>query len=222
MNSIIVVAPHPDDETIACGGTLLRHKAEGDKLYWALVTAMTTGQGFSEASIQIRKEQIARVAELYKFDGVYEFNFPTTLLDRFPISKLVSAMSKVFTETRPDIVYLPYPGDIHSDHKVVFNVGLACTKWFRYPFVKRILAYEALSETDFCGDPDSNGFRPNVYIDISDYLEKKLAIATVYESEMAEFPFPRSEEAIRALAKVRGATCGFQAAESFMLIKEII
>jgi LmbE family N-acetylglucosaminyl deacetylase len=219
---VIVVAPHPDDETLGCGGAIIKHKEQGDEIYWLLVTAMNENQGFSKTTLTTRREQIIKVAELYKFNGVYELNFPTTMLDRVPTGELISAMSDTFTKIKPNTVYLPYSGDIHSDHKVVFHAGLACTKWFRYPSVQRILAYETLSETDFCGDLDSNGFRPNVYMDISNYLEKKLVIAAVYESEMAVFPFPRSEEAIRALAKVRGAACGCQAAEAFMLIKEII
>jgi LmbE family N-acetylglucosaminyl deacetylase len=222
MNSIVVVAPHPDDETIACGGTLLRHKDRGDKIHWILVTKMTEDQGFSPARIASRKEQIAKITASYPFDGLYELEFPTTMLDCIPIGDIVNKVSSVFKEICPNVVYLPYPGDIHSDHKVVFNAGLACTKWFRYPSVKRVLVYEALSETEFCGDPDSNGFRPNVYVDITNYQEKKLRLAEVYTGEMAEFPFPRSEEAMRALAKLRGTACGCQAAEAFMLIKEII
>lgn len=222
MNTIVVVAPHPDDETIACGGTLLRHKNRGDKIYWILATKMTEIQGFSAQQITARKEQIAMIGTSYPFDGIYELDFPTTMLDRLPMGDIVNKMSRVFKEICPNTVYLPYPGDIHSDHKVVFNAGLACTKWFRHPSVKRILVYEALSETDFCGNPDSNAFRPNVYVDIATYLEDKIKLANIYTGEMADFPFPRSEETIRSLAKLRGSACGCLAAEAFMLIKEIV
>lgn len=93
------------------------------------------------------------------------------------------------------------------------------TKWFRYPSVKRILAYETLSETDF-GLGTDLGFRPNIFINIENYLEDKLRAMDIYASELGRFPFPRSDEAIRALATLRGAASGFQAAEAFELLRE--
>ena len=98
---------------------------------------------------------------------------------------------------------------------------VACTKCFRFHSIKRILAYETISETDFGMNPSYNTFRPNVYIDISKYLEMKLEIMRIYASELGDFPFPRSEKAIRALAALRGAAAGCEAAEAFMLLKEI-
>jgi LmbE family N-acetylglucosaminyl deacetylase len=102
---------------------------------------------------------------------------------------------------------------------VVFNAVAAGTKWFRHPSVRRVLAYETLSETDF-GLNASPGFKPNVFVDITHFIDKKIEAANVYASELGKFPFPRSPEAIRALASVRGATSGFQAAEAFELLRE--
>jgi LmbE family N-acetylglucosaminyl deacetylase len=102
---------------------------------------------------------------------------------------------------------------------VVFDAVASCTKWFRYPSINRILAYETLSETDF-GLSTEQAFRPNVFVDIESFLDRKLQAMEVYKSEMGEFPFPRSREAIRALAAVRGAASGFKAAEAFELLRE--
>ena len=108
---------------------------------------------------------------------------------------------------------------MHTDHRIVFDAVIACTKWFRYPSVKRVLAYETLSETDF--SLNTNGrFYPNYFINISGYLEKKIELMSIYISEIAKFPFPRSYEAIRALATLRGAASGYIAAEAFQLLKE--
>jgi N-acetylglucosamine malate deacetylase 1 len=117
--------------------------------------------------------------------------------------------------------YLPFPGDVHSDHEVVFDACVACSKSFRYPFIRRILAYETLSETEFGISPEVSGFRPNLWVDISSYMVQKIEIMKMYEGEMGEHPFPRSERNIRALATVRGARSGQQSAEAFMILEEL-
>ena len=114
---------------------------------------------------------------------------------------------------------MPHPCYVHTDHRLVFDATSACAKWFRYPSVKRILAYETISETEFGLDPN-NFFCPNYYVDIGEFLERKLEIMSVYQSELGDFPFPRSSEAIRALAVLRGSTSGFVAAEAFQLLRE--
>ncbi len=160
-----------------------------------------------------------RVAEVFGFDAVFELNFPTAQLDRIPMSDLVTAISGVFKSFEPNEVFVPHPADVHTDHGVVFNAVASCTKWFRYPSVQRVLAYETLSETDF-GLGVAQGFRPNVFVNVEPYLEDKLRAMNIYASELGVFPFPRSNEAIRALATLRGTASGFRAAEAFELIRE--
>lgn len=222
MKKVIVVAPHPDDETLGSGGTLLRHKEQGDEVHWLIVTDIAQESDLYLKRLHSREKEIEKVKNMYGFNSVYNLKWPTTRLDTLPIGDIVNSISSVFQKVHPEIVYLPYPGDIHTDHKVVFNAVASCTKWFRYDSVKRVLAYETLSETDFVINPDGNCFRPNVFIDISKYLETKLEIMKVYTDELNEFPFPRSEQAIRALASLRGAASGCKAAEAFMLLKEIV
>ncbi|VBB05535.1 glcnac-pi de-n-acetylase [Lucifera butyrica] len=219
---IIVVAPHPDDETLGCGGTLLRHIHDGDEVTWLIATEMKTELGFSQVQINQRQEQIQSVAKFYGFHRTLELKFPTTRLDTIPFGDLVQGISDIFQVAQPEVIYLPSRGDVHTDHRLLFDAVVSCTKWFRYPYVKRILAYETLSETDFGVNPDYNGFRPNVYINIEDFIAAKLKVLGFYAGEMGEFPFPRSAEAIAALAKLRGVSAGFKAAEAFMLIKEIL
>lgn len=222
MKKIIVVAPHPDDETLGCGGTLLRHRAVGDELHWLIVTSIFEENGFSPQKIMQRSREIEEVAHQYGFTEKHLAGFPTTRLDTVPNGDLVHKISTILMSVQPEIIYVPYRGDVHTDHHHVFDAVISCTKWFRYPFVKKILAYETLSETEFGINPDANGFRPNYFVDISQYLERKLEIMRIYESEMGPAPFPRSEEAISALAVIRGAAAGTKAAEAFMLLKEII
>ncbi|MCM3596565.1 PIG-L family deacetylase [Metabacillus idriensis] len=222
MSTILVIAPHPDDETLGCGGALLRHKKNGDSIHWLIVTAITAERGFTKERIEKREMEITQAAALYEFDSVTKLGFPTARLDTVPLEELVQKIGETIQRIRPDIVYLPHPGDIHSDHKFVFDSGMSCTKWFRYPFVKRILVYETLSETELGINPAYVKFSPNVYVDITSFLDQKIEIMKVFQSEMGEFPFPRSEQAIRALSSYRGASSGFQFAEGYILIKEVI
>jgi LmbE family N-acetylglucosaminyl deacetylase len=221
MSTVLVVAPHPDDESLGCGGTLLRHISEGDSVHWLIVTTMMAHQGFSEDRIAKRSAEIASVASAYGFFEVHRIGLPTTRLDTLAVGDLVSAISNVFQAIRPNTVYLPYRNDAHSDHAAVFDATTSCCKSFRHQSVKRVYAYETLSETEFGLRPDDPGFRPNLFIDISDRLERKIQILNLYAGEMGTFPFPRSEECVRAQAVLRGSQAGAHAAEAFMVLKEI-
>lgn len=221
MASVLVVAPHPDDETLGCGGTLLKHKAAGDTMYWLIVTTPTAALGFTPEKIEKRQKEIAAVAKDYGFSKVFELGFPSAVLDTVAKSDLVQAFSKVCAEAKPEVCYMPNPGDAHSDHAACFDAAMSATKWFRCPSVKKLLVYETLSETHFKPTPGHVGFMPNYYVDISKHLDRKIEIMEQYVGEMAAFPFPRSEEALRALATVRGSEAGAKAAEAFVLLKQI-
>lgn len=215
----IVIAPHPDDEVLGVGGALLRRKSEGARIAWLIVTGITTEAGWGGEKIEQRANEIKQITELFGFDSVFELNFPTTQLDHVPMGDVVTAISNVFQKFEPEEVFVPHPSDVHTDHRIVFEAVASCTKWFRYPSVKRVMAYETLSETDF-GLGVSQAFRPNVFIDITAHLPNKLRAMNIYSSEVGDFPFPRSHQAIRALATLRGAASGFQAAEAFELLRE--
>lgn len=219
---VIVIAPHPDDETLGCGGALLRHRHEGDEIHWLIVTGMSAGKLFTPERVAAREKEISNVAFRYQFQSVNKLNFPPTCLDTIPQGNIVAAIKEVFERVNPEVVYLPYRGDVHTDHKAVFDAAASCSKWFRQPSVKRVLAYETLSETEFGMNPDGRGFKPNVYVSIGEFLDEKLNILGLYDGEMGDFPFPRSMEAVKAQAVVRGAAAGCSAAEAFMLLKEIV
>lgn len=216
---VLVVAPHPDDETLGCGGTLLRMQDSGAQLGWLIVTRISEEHGFTPQRVQSRDAEIDKVKQLVGFSEVFHLSLPTRQLDMLPMADLIEQFAAVFTEFKPEHVFLPHRSDVHSDHRVVFDAGAACAKWFRYPTVRRLLSYETISETDFCLDTRAV-FQPNCYVDISAYLERKLEIVAAYQSEIGEFPFPRSIVALRALAAVRGAAAGFVAAEAFQLLRE--
>jgi LmbE family N-acetylglucosaminyl deacetylase len=221
MSVILVVAPHPDDETLGCGGTLLRHKSDGDILCWVIMTRIAIESGHTQTQIDDRINVISQVSESYGFDTVFQAEFLTTTLDVLPMKSLVEYISTVFNTIKPDTVYIPFNGDVHTDHRYVFDAVSACVKPFRYPSVKSVLAYQTLSETEYNLQPGNCAFKPNVWVDISKHIEQKIKIMHMYSGEMGEHPFPRSEKNLRAQAIIGGARAGKDFAEGFMLLQEI-
>ena len=216
MNNIVVIAPHPDDETLGVGGTLLKEKKLGSKIHWLIITSISSENGWKEKLVSNRRKEIEKVNKKYKFDSCHNLNLPTTKLDTLPISNIVEKIKDVFLKIRPNVVYIPHFSDIHTDHHIVAQASIACTKWFRFPFIKKCYSYETLSETHW--SQGQGFFKPNVYVDISRFISKKVNIMKIYKSEIDKFPNPRSKEAIIALAKFRGSVSGFIADEAFELL----
>jgi len=217
-NVVLVIAVHPDDETLGAGGTILKHKNNGDEIHWLICSSLDEGHSYYET----REKEIMHVSNQYGFDSVHNLRLKTTQIDEYSMGDLVDKISKVIKKIKPNILFLPFYADPHSDHRQIFEAAYACTKSFRNPFLKKIYMMETLSETEFAPCINGANFAPNVFVDISDYLEKKVEIMKNYVSEMSSHPFPRNEKNIRALATIRGATSGCEFAESFMLLKETI
>ena len=218
---IAIVAPHPDDETLGCGGTILKHRASGDKVYCLIMTNISAGKGYDNKAVRKRQNEINAIAELYGFKNVFKLNFPTTKLDLVPRNKLIESISNILHKIKPNTIYLPFRHDIHSDHKITFDAAINSIKTFRCPYIKKVLMYEVISETEFSPSLPGNGFVPNNFSDISDYFDKKISILKIYSSELEEHPFPRSIQNLKALATFRGATSGVKYAEAFVVLKEI-
>ena len=217
MKKVLVVAPHPDDETIGCGGTILSHRSKGHKVYWLVMTSMHHKYGWSEEKIAKRKKEIEKVSKIYKFSNSYQLNFPTNKLDNLPLDNLIKESHKIIKEIKPEIIYIPFHKDVHTDHQITAKVMQACLKWFRTSSVKKVLMYETISETDF-NFLSIDIFKPNVFVDISNFIEKKNEILKIYVSEMAKHPFPRNSQAIKSLAILRGIQSGYKFAEAFQLV----
>jgi len=219
VKKIVVIAPHPDDETLGCGGSLFSHKAESDELFWLIVTGIDEKDGWSAKNVQKRNNEINAVAERYKFNNVFDLNYPTTKIDTTLTSDIIGKIAEVHKKVEPEIIYMPFAYDVHTDHQLIAKAVQSTIKCFRYPFIQKVLMYETLSETDF-NFVVASAFQPNVFVDISDYLSDKIETMKIYASELGEHPFPRSEKALRALATLRGSQSGYEAAEAFQLVYE--
>ena len=215
----IVISPHPDDEVLGAGGTLFkRNTIKKNSLYWIIVTRLNPST--PKKKIVRRNYEIKKISAIFKFKKVFQLNFNTTELDNSSKKKLILNFSDIFNEIKPDELFVPHFSDVHSDHKIVSEVISSSTKNFRFPFIKKILAYEVLSETDYNLNR-KQVFFPNYYEDITKFLTKKKNAMKIYKSEIKSFPFPRSIKTIDALARLRGSQIGKNAAESFEILREI-
>jgi len=222
MKKIMFVSVHPDDETIGCGGTILKNKKLGNKIYWLNLTdiSMSHPFGYTKEFAEHIYWTEAEVSKKYGFEKMFNLEIPAGMLETYETRVLVSKIDEVLNSVKPDELYLPNRSDIHSDHRIGFNAVYACTKNFRKPYIKKILMYETLSETEYAPALSENAFIPNFYVDISDYFDKKLRIMGLYDTEIMPEPYPRSFRAIQALAAFRGSRIGAAYAEAFMLLFE--
>jgi LmbE family N-acetylglucosaminyl deacetylase len=217
---ILVISAHADDETLGCGGTILRHRREGDRFHWLVLTEPATGRWTPEVTGQ-KAAQIEHVAEMYGAADVVRPRLPQGQLDAIAFESVMSAIEEAVEKTRPEVVYLVNDGDVHTDHSVAARAASSVLKPFhmRHLGVRRILAYETLSSTEAAATPS---FAPTVYIDISDTMERKLEVLAAYETELQTEFLPRTVSAARALARYRGATVAVEYAEAFVLVRQIV
>ncbi|TET39270.1 MAG: PIG-L family deacetylase [Planctomycetota bacterium] len=220
--NILVISPHPDDETLGCGGTLLKYASQGVKLHWLLVTACDENE-YSTDAIRTQETQVKQVKEAYPFKKLHWLKYPTTRLEETPITTPIEAFSSIADEVKPEIVFIPWAHDVHSDHRLVAEASASAFKSFymsRYG-IRKILAYETLSETEASFQFRETTFTPNVFEDISTTIDRKIELFRMYQTEVQPEPMPRSESGIKALARYRGATINCKYAEAFILLREI-
>lgn len=219
---ILAISVHPDDETLGCGGTLLKHISQGDELHWLIATQAHFPQWPNEVIAQ-KAHEVQVVASAYSFSSVHKLGFPSAALDTLPQFSIISSIREVVEIIRPEIIYMIHDGDVHTDHHSFFVATLSVIKTFymRSLGIWRILSYETLSSTDAAPPQLHRAFLPNVYQDITSFVDTKIAIMNLYETEAQSDPFPRGPSAIRSLARFRGASIGVEYAEAFMLIREV-
>lgn len=221
--NILAISAHPDDETLGCGGMLLRHGANGDKLYWLIATEAHEPQ-WSRDVVERKTEEVRKVAKSYGVEHSFNLGYPTVSLETLPQDEIIEKIRCVVNEVQPELVYVVHGGDVHTDHQVIFNATNAVLRPFymsRYG-VRRFLCYETLSSTEAAPPLPDRAFLPNVFCDITPHLERKLQIMALYQTEVHPEPLPRAMSSIRALARYRGSTLGVEYAEAFMLIRERI
>lgn len=220
IGTALIIAPHPDDEVLGCGGTIARLGRNGRPVDVAVVT-----RGMPPAYSQPQVDAVrAEAAEAHALLGVrhtHYLDFPAARLDVTPQAELNAALHQLFLDVVPDTIFVPFAGDIHIDHRLVFASALVASRPTGGFRPCRILAYETLSETNWSAPCLSPAFVPNVFIGIDGLVDIKIAAFRSYASQCQRFPHERSVEALRALALLRGSCVNLPAAEAFMLLREI-
>jgi len=218
--NILVIATHPDDEVLGCGGVIARHVSHGDRVEVVVVTRGAPDL-YSEDQVATLRKELHEAHSILGISVAHFLDFPAPKLDAVPLHELADSLSARMRDSRPDVVYLPHRGDLHSDHRAVFQSALVAARPIGSPSVRRLLSYETLSETEWAAPIGEDAFLPNVFIDITDFLEKKKQAMAAYRSQLKEFPHPRSLQSLESLARLRGGTAGFRAAEAFQLVREL-
>ncbi|MBR0090941.1 MAG: PIG-L family deacetylase [Lachnospiraceae bacterium] len=213
---ILVVSPHPDDETLGAGGTLLKMKKEGHQIFWLNITDIKLEDGWEDARIQHRQSQIEAIRSFFGFDGFFNLKYPPTRLRGLEEGELIASIRSVFEVIKPEWLMIPGQYDAHSDHHVVYNCCMACAKSFRAPYIRRITTMEILSETE--QGYQFEKFSPNLFVDISNEMEGKLEAMRIYDTEIEDTPFPRNIDGIQSLARFRGGRIFVDYAEAFCCV----
>jgi LmbE family N-acetylglucosaminyl deacetylase len=215
---IMVIAPHNDDEILGVAGTMAKYAKQGHDV---VVCEVTAGD-LQDPLVQQQKREAIKSHDLLGVKETVFMDLPVVGLKEMPTAELNSAFLKTITEIDPEIVFIPHKGDMHIDHRMVIEAAMVALRPVSCPGLKAIYAYETLSETEWNIPSVDNAFIPNAYSDISDYMDLKLESMKCHESQLCDYPHPRSLEAIEALARHRGSTVCCRYAEAFMTIREMI
>ena len=222
MKSILIIAPHPDDEVLGCGGAIRRFVDEGLAVTVTIVTKGTPL--FPEAQVKrVRAEASEAAKRLGTGEPVF-MDLPVTTLHLIPEHEINSAFSELINkQVKPDTVLLPFPGDRHEDHRQVFDAAMVAMRpdGRNHP-VRKVACYETVSETHWAAPGIEQGFQPDWFIDISNTLDAKLDAMRCYVSQLEANIPARSLTAIESLARFRGSVVGFAAAEAFVTIRETL
>jgi LmbE family N-acetylglucosaminyl deacetylase len=221
---LLIIAPHPDDEVLGCGGTIKKKISQGHEV--SVLIATNANKSMPERYTLDKLDKIRQAAlNAHDLLGIHETifeDFPAPMLDQHPLSKMAESIHNIISDKKYDTVYVPHRGDIHNDHKVIFDATLVACRPVGDYSVRKILAYETLSETEWAHPYASDAFIPTVFETLSkEAFQLKLNAMERYDSQLRSFPASRSLEALEALAKYRGSTINVERAEAFMLIREI-
>lgn len=219
--NILVVVAHPDDEVLGIAGTLLKHKERGDNISILIFADGETSRDSDSTEFDIEKRRTSsqKVKEFLGVDKMKVCDYKDNQLDSYPILKITKEIENFAKDLKPTIVYTHFSNDLNIDHEIVSRATLTAFRPVPGSSVKKILSFETVSSSEW-NRPDK-GFRPDYFVDISNFIEQKIEFISVYEDEMREYPHARSYENIRSLATFRGSSVGVRFAEAFVTLRNI-
>lgn len=212
---VLVIAAHPDDEVLGVGGTLLKHHTKKDEIFICMVTQAYEPQ-WTKEYIENKLKEAKEVDKILGTKKRIYCDFPTVKLNIIPTGEFNKKISDIISEINPNVIYTHFRNDINQDHRIVFNAVMVATRPTISKKIK-VLSFETLSSTEW----NHSAFIPNVFVEISEFIDKKIEAFSKYKSEVKEYPHPRSKKGIRIWANKRGLEIGCEYAEAFILIKDI-
>lgn len=218
--SVLVIAAHPDDEILGAGGTLRRHVLEGETVH-AVIVGEGAGSRYEDDIARKLEKSIWRAAQEIGFASVRCEGLPDQRLDAMPLIEVTQRIEAVVDEVRPTIVYTHFPGDVNADHGVVSRATWTACRPYVCPQLKRFAVFETPSSTEWAWPTPESTFRPTSFVDISVGLDAKLRAMACYETELRDYPHPRSERALRERAAYWGSVVGRGAVEPFQVLREL-
>ena len=224
MKKILIIAAHPDDEILGCGGTVARLVNEGYNAYTLILGEGVTSRDEKRdrekkiAEIETLQKQIYKANEIIGVKEVFVESFPDNRFDSVPLLDIIKIVENIKNKVKPDIVFTHYKNDLNIDHKITFDAVLTAVRPLQNEIVKEIYTFEVLSSTEW-NYPLS--FSPNTFYDISDTIELKLNAMSEYKSELRDYPHPRSLDGLRLNAKNWGMKVGINYSESFVCLRSI-
>ena len=224
---VLVVAAHPDDEVLGCGGTMARLAREGHEVYLSIIAeGMTSRAASREAADRTAVESLharaRQAAKLLQVKETFLHGLADNRLDTVPLLEVVRIVETLVKDLSPTRIYTHHPGDLNIDHKVVSRSVLTATRPMPGCAIKEVYQFEVPSSTEWAFQQCGDSFRPNTFVDIGQTLELKVKALACYESEVRPFPHPRSAEATRAIAQRWGTVAGCGAAEAFQLVRAVV
>jgi len=224
--NVLVVAAHPDDEVLGCGGTIARLAQEGHNITIAIFgEGITSRYNQREAAdqelLQAHRQRAQTVADLLGARELCLYDLPDNRFDSLPLLDVIKPVEELIDRIQPDTIYTHHGGDLNIDHVILHRATLTATRPVTGQTVKQIYTFEVPSSTEWAFQQFAPNFVPNTFVDIKDTMETKIAGMQVYESETRPFPHPRSPEALRAIARRWASVVGLDYAEAFQLVRSI-
>ena len=220
--NVLIVAAHPDDEILGCGGTIARHATEGDDVHILIIAegAKSRPEG-SKDDVEQLTEAANHAAKATGAKAPRFLGLPDNRLDTVAMLDVIRPIEDIVRETVPEIVYTHHGNDLNIDHRIVHQTVVTACRPLPGSSVKRLYCFETVSSTEWATSSMGPAFNPVYFVGISDFLAAKNAALECYEMELRPFPHPRSIEAVTALARVRGSQAGLAVAEAFEVIFDI-
>ncbi|MCK0743674.1 PIG-L deacetylase family protein [Chromohalobacter nigrandesensis] len=216
---ILVIGAHPDDEVLGCGGLLAANADAGGESHVLIVSEGNAAQyGQNEEASKLRHSQLVGAGESLGVSQIFHWDYPDMRLDEVPHIELNSHLQNLISGGGYEFVFTHHPYDVNLDHKVVFQSVLVAVRPTPSCCVKGLFTYHVNSSTEWGMACHTDRFIPNAFLDISNWLDRKLNALSVYKDEIREYPHPRSIKAVRDRARVFGSEVGYEAAEAFGVI----